>query len=232
MTNTELQIKVKERLNKMDSFDYDNIECYQISEAFNKAQLQWARRQINGMNVRREGDGSSVNAIDDLQTLLVSQSLSGTTFNEYFESDNIPSDYMHYKVLSVLAKNECCPEREMRTYLLSIDDVRFNYDDALRQPSFEWKETFASIGRNRIRVYRKDFDITDVTLFYYRFPTPIRIAGCVDVNTGNTITTNVDCEFDDDIAELILDECVSILAGDFDNFNQMQRNKNSSDSNT
>ena len=37
MTNDLLQIKLKQRLNKLSSNDYDNIECWQIIEAFNKA---------------------------------------------------------------------------------------------------------------------------------------------------------------------------------------------------
>ena len=57
MTNAELQIKIKERLNKLASLDYDNFECWQIVEAFNKSQLEWFRRQINGTNIQQHGDG-------------------------------------------------------------------------------------------------------------------------------------------------------------------------------
>ena len=35
MNNTTLQIKFKQRLNKLASNDYDNLECWQIVEAFN-----------------------------------------------------------------------------------------------------------------------------------------------------------------------------------------------------
>ena len=50
MNNTTLQLKVKERINKLDSLDYDNIACWKIVESFNKAQIEWARRQIRGIN--------------------------------------------------------------------------------------------------------------------------------------------------------------------------------------
>ena len=56
MLNSTIQIKVKERLNKLDSLDYDNIECWQIVEAFNKVQIEWARRQLHGGNIYKEGD--------------------------------------------------------------------------------------------------------------------------------------------------------------------------------
>ena len=37
MNNDTLQLKLKQRLNKLDSQDYDNIEPWQMIEAFNKA---------------------------------------------------------------------------------------------------------------------------------------------------------------------------------------------------
>ena len=59
MLNSTLVIKLKQRLNKLDSQDYDNIECWQVVEAFNKAQVEWARRQLHGINVVKEGDEGS-----------------------------------------------------------------------------------------------------------------------------------------------------------------------------
>ena len=56
MLNSTITIKVKQRLNKLDSQDYDNITCWQIVESFNKAQVEWSRRQLHGVNVLKEGD--------------------------------------------------------------------------------------------------------------------------------------------------------------------------------
>jgi hypothetical protein len=52
MDNKLIQLKIKQRLNKLASFDYDNIESWQIQEAFNKAQLEWTRRVIHGLTPR------------------------------------------------------------------------------------------------------------------------------------------------------------------------------------
>jgi len=75
MLNSTLVIKLKQRLNKLDSQDYDNIECWQVVEAFNKAQVEWARRQLHGINVVKEGDEGSTRRKDDLQVLLTDTSL-------------------------------------------------------------------------------------------------------------------------------------------------------------
>jgi len=86
MQNSVLTIKIKQRLNKLDSNDYDNIECWQIVEAFNKAQVEWSRRQLHGINILKEGDEQSTRRKDDLQVLLNSQSLTKSkllTISEY-----------------------------------------------------------------------------------------------------------------------------------------------------
>ena len=71
MENSTLFIKLKQRLNKLDSNDYDNIECWQFIEAFNKAQIEWCRRNLHGGNMYKEGDELSKKRIDDLQPLLI-----------------------------------------------------------------------------------------------------------------------------------------------------------------
>ena len=76
MNNNTLQLKIKQRLNKLDSNDYDNIEKWQIVEAFNKAQKDWCRRQLHGTNQKSEGDEQSIRRIDDLQILLTDKELS------------------------------------------------------------------------------------------------------------------------------------------------------------
>ncbi len=70
MNNNLLQIKIKQRLNKLASLDYDNLECWQIAEAANKAQLEWMRRQLYAINVRKEGTEQSAGLVDDLQRLM------------------------------------------------------------------------------------------------------------------------------------------------------------------
>ncbi len=226
MNNSTLQIKLKQRLNKLDSNDYDNIEKWQVIEAFNKAAVEWSRRQLHGGNQYKEGDEFSKRRIDDLQRLLIELPLTGIQTDSYFETDNFPTeDYLEYKRISAYAKNECCPEKlTMSVYLTEEANVNLNLRDPLKNPSFDWAETFCTLLDNRIRVYRnKDFDIVDPVLTYYRRPTYIEFAGTLNPYTGLTSTVDVESEFKDDIVELILDEAAAIIAGDYDNYNQMQR---------
>jgi hypothetical protein len=232
MNNQTLQIKLKQRLNKLASNDYDNIECWQIVEAFNKAQTEWVRRQLHGNNMYREGDEMSKRRIDDLQPLLNEFTLAGSITDTYFESTGIPINYMEYKRITAYATSKCCPEpRLMTVYLSEEANVDLIFRDALKRPDYEWGETFCTWIGNKVRVYKRDFDISKVILTYYRQPVLIEIAGCQNPYDGTTTVTDIICEFKDDIVEVLLDEAASLIAGDIENFNQYQANQQTAERN-
>ena len=235
MNNTLLQIKIKERLNKLASLDYDNIECWQIVEAFNKAQLEWTRRQVHGANQFKEGDESSKMNIDDIQVLITKDTL--LTFIErdlYYQSQDLPVDYLYFKRMSVKCKSECCPDkRPMVVYLAQVADVDNLLVDNFKQPSAEWGETFCTLQHNQINIYTNgQFKLVDPVLFYYRKPLDVEFINCVNPSTGIASTQDVTCEFKDDIVEILIDEACAILAGDIESMNQYQRNKQNGITNT
>jgi hypothetical protein len=225
MNNSTLQIKFKQRLNKLDSMDYDNIECWQIAEAFNKAQIEWARRQLHGHNGLKEQPEQSITAIDDLQVLLVQRDLKLKNLDLFFESLKIPDDYLHFVRVSGYASSDCCPRRPLSIYQAEEANVDIMLSDSFKSPSFEWAETFCTIMGDKIRIYSDNkFAVDDVTLTYYRKPRTVQILGCVDPANGLQFKANQTCELRDDIIEIIIDDAVAILAGDMDNTMQYQRN--------
>ena len=234
MENNTLIIKLKQRLNKLDSNDYDNIEDWQIIEVFNKAQLEWARRQLHGSNILKEGDEFSKRRIDDLQILLTEHPLTGTQTDKYFESDNFPVDtYLEYKRISADATNDCCTDPlAMTVYLAEEANVELYLRDPLKNPNFKWGETFCTMLGNRIRIYRtSDFNIVKPVLTYYRKPTYIQFPDILNPYTSTVSVFNVECEFKDDIVELLLDDAAALIAGDIENFNQMQREQQAAERN-
>lgn len=225
MNNNLLQVKIKQRLNKLGSFDYDNIECWMIQEAFNKAQLEWVRRRLHGLNALKESSEQSVTVVDDLQILLSETELRGLEKPKYFESVNIPGNYLHFVRVSANIKNDCCPKRPLSTiYQAEEANVDILLADSFKSPSFEWAETFCTILGDKIRIYTNGhFTVHDTRLVYYRKPKDIQILGCSNISTGQTYNSNVECELKDDICEIIADEAAAILAGDIESMNQYQR---------
>lgn len=232
MTNQKVQIKIKERLNKIDSHDSDNFECWQIAEAFNKAQVEWARRQLHGSNAFKEGDEESVRRVDDLQVILTTIDLKGDYFSTYFETKILPLNYFEFKRVSIKGSKGDCSGRTFRVYQAQEADADQLLIDKNSQPSFEWGETFCTLINNKIRIYtNSDFTIQESNLIYYRQPREIQFKGCMSISDGSIYKQDQICEFKDDIVELIIDDACSILAGDIENMNQFQRGSQNSEKN-
>lgn len=235
MNNTTLQLKIKQRLNKLDSQDYDNFECWQIVEAFNKGQVEWVRRQIQGTNITKTGDEQTRMRISDLQILLKTELLPMNPMDTYAQSEILPSDFMYFKRVNIHSHKDCCETKTDMTvtYLAEEENISLLLGDDLKKPSFEWGETFCTFVGNRLRVYTgNDFEVVNSILMYYRFPVNIQIAGCVDPYTLQTSGADVTCEFKDDIAEILIDEAVQILAGDIESITQYQIAQSTSQTNT
>jgi hypothetical protein len=232
MNNNLFQIKIKQRLNKLASLDYDNLECWQVQEAANKAQIEWTRRQLYGMNVRKEGAEQSSGLIDDLQRLMTHERLTLTDKGIYSRVD-IPANYLHYVRTDVFAKKECCPARRMSVYEVEEANISIILNDKNKQPSFEWAETVSTRIDNKLRIYtNNEFEITECHLIYFRKPQEIQFNGCIDIATGTTFTSDQECEFNDDVAEIIADATAYVLAGDIESGMQFQREQQSVQSNS
>jgi len=235
MNNSTLQLKIRERLNKLASNDYDNIECWQVVEAFNKVQIEWTRRQLRGSNIFQDGDEQSRRRVDDLQRLLVpGLAIPISDKGIYYETDDeLPVNYLEFKRVDVKAKNECCEDKRPMTVYLAEEGNRAQLlRDQHKKPSFEWAETFLTLVSNKIRIFTNDeFELADAELTYYRFPRYIQIEGCVDPYTLQASATDVECEFKDDIVELLIDETVAVLAGDIESGNQFGRGTESAERN-
>ena len=66
--------------------------------------------------------------------------------------------------------------------------------DPLKRPDFEWGETYCTIQGNNVKIYKRDFDLVNPTLTYYRQPRNIQIQGCVDPYTLVAAPADVECE--------------------------------------
>jgi len=233
MENATIFLKIKQRLNKLASNDYDNIECWQVVEAFNKGMTQWCRRNLHGSNSMKEGDEQSKRRIDDLQVLLGTKTMIMNDRKLFYQSEDLPDNYFEWKRLEVEVSNECCPgTRRMTTYLAEEANVELLLRDKNKQPNFEWAETFCTMLNNQIRVYSNEkFEVKNTTLYFYRQPVYIQIEGCVDPYTQQVSTQNVNCEFKDDVIEVFIDEAVKIIAGDIESMTQYQRAQQSVEGN-
>lgn len=225
-----IQIKIKERVNKGDSADYDNLECWQIREAYNKEQLEWTRRQIHGKNDTQEGDEESAQRVNDLQTLLQPATLEVRKNGVFFEAKHLPADLLFLKRVTPVVSCKKCKEKTIKSTLREEANVDEYLQDWSMQPSFEFEETFHTMINDTIRVYANgEFEVKEIKIVYYRIPRSINFGNCQQMDGSSG--TEIDPEFKDDIVELIIDGAVSILAGDIESPNAMQITKQRSEIN-
>lgn len=223
MTNIKVQIKIKQRANKLSSNDYDNYEPWMIEEAMNKAQLEWCRRQLHGGNQYKEGAEQSTRRVDDLEVLLKPYTLSGVSNKIYFESVDIPKDYFQFNKVILTGNKGPCKAERIIAFLTEEANVEVLLRDENYKPSFEWRETFCTLVNSKVRIYTNDeFNIENSTLLYYRLPKEIQFINSINISDGTIHTKDQECEFKDDITELIIDLAASILTGDVES-QQAQR---------
>lgn len=225
--------KIKLRVNKLDSQDYDNLMIWQILEAYNRAQILFVRSNLQGYNLLNEGDEQSKRRIDDFQRLLSSKALKVINKTKrYTNLGPYPKDYLLFKKLDVSAKlcepnnpYSCDGEKEMKVYLVEEANSSHYYEDDNLEPSFEWGETFATIVKDNFRVYTRGFDITGGTLTYYRKPRLVEKTGHLTLGGTGVATSDVEPEFNDDVVENIITMAASLIQGDIQDFGGFNLNK-------
>jgi len=230
MSPQEAIVKLRLRLNKLHSSSYDNIPDWTAVEAIRKAGLQVMRRTLHGINKTLEGDEETRIRVDDFQTFLSSKKLAGVHKKLYFESEPLPSNYLFYKGIQLLGTKEGCKRKRIYSSLVEEANVQAYLSDWSRRPDFMWRTTFHTLAGNRVKIYTEgEFKIDEVELTFYRKPAEFDISGYTHVD--GKVSSNVNLEFKDDLAELILDEAASIIAGDLEIANVYAATKQSTDIN-
>ena len=223
MDNLTIKLKIQQRLNKLASQDYDNIQDWQIVEAFNKGTVDWCRRQLHGTNLTKTGDEQTKRRIDDLQVLLREYPLDMGKQDSYFGSTNWPENYFEFKRVSFKANTDCCEADKFIIYLAEEANVDILLRDPLRKPNFDWRTTFLTLADNTVKIWtNNEFEISEAVLHYYKQPRRIEMLGVANPYTGTPSTVEVISEFKDDIVEVLIGEAVKILSGDHENITPNQ----------
>lgn len=206
MTILQVSTKINLRLNKSASDDYDNLWSYVKEEAFNKAVVEWVRRQLHGNNTKQEGDEETTMRVADLQVLLKKDNLTSRDRGVYVASNKLPDDYFYYKRVTPYVSSGNCSGVTIKSHLKE----EANVDEFLPHlPSFQFEETFHTLIGNRVHLYHnKKFTVDKIDLTYYRKPIKYSFKKLTDT-----------IEFGDMVCELLVDEACKIIASDIESLN-------------
>ena len=108
ISSLDVALKIRQRLNKIDTQDDENLPIYVIVEAYNKAQLNIVNRLSNKNNIYKTGLESSTKRVDDLQILINPEPkiLTSEKKEGYYLTEPIPKDYLRYIRTTCIGTNK------------------------------------------------------------------------------------------------------------------------------
>lgn len=147
---------------------------------------------------RNEDDIRDIQKLLEKDVPMVLDSATSTSVSSFV----LPTNYFDFANIRALAKNHCCPEREILVHEVKSEDVEELRVDTNNEPSFEYEESFCHTASGNMLLYKKGFEYTKVYLTYYRYPVVVDIEGYK--KEDSSISVDVDPEYDDKVVRKIL----------------------------
>lgn len=164
---------------------------------FNEAQDRLIRYYLN-----RKDDET----IRSIQTLLVYwKSLNKINHIDDPESTlfGLPDDYLWFSNIKGAFSYNGCEVGDFVIWEAKNENVHELLGDDNNKPSFDYRETFYTIGDGKVVVYEDGFRTDEVRMTYYRNPVRVDLAGYI--NAAGERSTDIDPELPDPLVEEILD---------------------------
>lgn len=164
---------------------------------FNEAQDRLIRYYLN-----RKDDET----IRSIQTLLIYwKSLNKINHIDDPESTSfdLPDDYLWFSNIKGAFSYKGCEVGDFVIWEAKNENVHELLGDDNNKPSFDYRETFYTIGDGKVVVYENGFRTDEVRMTYYRNPVRVDLAGYI--NAAGERSTDIDPELPDPLVEEILD---------------------------
>lgn len=164
---------------------------------FNEAQDRLIRYYLN----RKDDE-----IIRSIQTLLVYwRNLAKIGHDDDPESTSfgLPDNYLWFSNIKGVFSYNGCEASNFVMWEVKNENIHELLGDDNNKPSFDYRETFYSIGEDKIVVYEDMFRTEEVRMTYYRTPVRVDLAGYI--NASGMQSTDIDPELPDFLVEEILD---------------------------
>lgn len=202
MTNTQKYQVVLDLVNKNSSGGGQTISKRNFVFMFNKAQYFWFDQRVKAEEVDKIRQ-------NELQQFVVDICKAPRKSKGDYYTIDLPKDYFYYKRVTAKATKKTC---ELTIYGKAVEESSVNslFNDCFNEPSFEWQDSFYTVGDNKLKFYVKDFKIKEVNLVYYRCPKEIDMS---DIKEEDVIHTDQECELSKSNLYEVLDITALLLAG-------------------
>lgn len=153
-----------------------------------------------------------------IQKILVSDfPILSSESKEDYNKFSLPKNYFDFSSVYAKADQDTCKGKKIFLFEIKDDDKGEILQDDYNEPSFLARESLFHITSDTIKVYKKDFILTEILLSYYRYPVQIKLKDDEDPESGFDESFNP--EFDDKF----VDRIISIASGEFEFNNESQK---------
>lgn len=221
-----LLYKIDLRLNKVAALEHQIIPLENKILALNEAQLRLVKLKIDPNNPLGLGFDSFKKRYEDLEILVEPQSEHPLTLTEEDTKLNrwsadlslLSPDYMFYVDSYFIASKGGCKNKiiYVNKDLVKHADIITLLVNTNYKPSFEYEESFCSIGEMKLSIYTDGtFTPDKIYVSYIRYPRRIDYPGYIKFD--GSASTRVDSELPEYLEDELLNLTVQELAMDTEN---------------
>lgn len=114
----------------------------------------------------------------------------------------LPADFFAFSNISGEFKSGECSASDFNLFEAKNENVNELLSDSFNAPSFDFRESFYTIGEDSVRIFKKGFSVESAFLTYYRYPKSVDIQGYI--KSDGTNSKDIDPELDDKLVNMIL----------------------------
>jgi hypothetical protein len=208
MTAIEAYKRLLLKINKNDTNSDIDISKGEFVLLFNEQKDRWLKEEID----EKSGDID----IQDLADVQVKYApLTKTKDADRYSVFTLPTNFFNYVSAYAKCSNEDCSDVVVGCYPFKPKNENMLLEDANWQPSLEYEETVVDLSGNSIYVYRKDFNIDEVFLNYYREVGKIDVSGYRKLD--GTESTDIHPDISDVYVDEILNRCAREIITRYEN---------------
>lgn len=184
---------------------------------FNESQDRLVRYYLN------RKDDETVKSIQSLLVYWRSLDRLGRMESPEATRFALPEDFLWFSNVAGTFQMGECSVTDFNIWDVKNENVHELMADENNKPSFDFRETFYSIGEDSIIVYEDGFNTSSLRLTYYREPRRVDIEGYL--RPDGTASSSVDPELPDDMVEQVLDMMAKQFGLNEDNLSRYQFDK-------
>lgn len=209
MTSLEAYKYFLLKLNRNDSNVNISVSKAEFVLLYNEQRYIWLESKLKLKNPDID--------IQDLGPLLVKDSkLQKSKDDDNSSIFKLPQDFMKFDSSYSIASKNKCKGRVLTNWPVKPRNISVLLLDSNMEPSFEYEETLCIVSSEGLVVYRKDFNIDEVYLSYYKLPKEIDIEGYIKLDGSSSSTINPD-DLPNDLITQIVNHCVMEVSRNYEN---------------